>query len=64
MTGMPTVAVTRSARSLTVRLTTTRPTEFIDITDQLHRFVRDSGVGIGVLLVIMFVMARAASKAP
>ncbi len=46
---MDAVALTRSARSLTVRLTTTRPTEFIDITDQLHRFVRDSGVGIGVL---------------
>lgn len=46
---MEAVALTRSARSLTIHLTTTRPTEFIDVTDHLLRFVRDAGVGIGVL---------------
>lgn len=46
---MGTVALTRSARTRTIRLTTTHPTEFVDITDRLLRFVEESGVGIGIL---------------
>src|SRR5262245_3790507 len=34
-----------------IRLTTTRPTEFIDLTDRLCRFIADTGVCFGMLNV-------------
>jgi secondary thiamine-phosphate synthase enzyme len=34
-----------------IRVTTRHPTEFIDLTDRLERFVADSGVGFGILNV-------------
>ena len=35
----------------TLRLTTTRPTEFIDLTEQLQRLVADAGLRFGILNV-------------
>lgn len=48
---MDTVALTRSAHSRTIHLTTGSPTGFIDLTDQLQRFVQECCLGIGILTV-------------
>lgn len=40
-----------AATHTTIRVCTTRPTEFIDITAQVDRFVAASGVGIGIVNV-------------
>lgn len=38
-------------RHTRIRLTTRHPTEFIDVTDRLERFVADAGVRFGILNV-------------
>jgi secondary thiamine-phosphate synthase enzyme len=42
---------TSARRHLRIRVTTTRPTEFIDLTDRLHRFIAEAGVCFGMLNV-------------
>ena len=38
-----------TCRHATIRLTTGHPTEFIDLTERLERFVADAGVRFGIL---------------
>lgn len=46
---MHTLAAAVSSRSTTLQFTTTRPTEFVDITDRIDAFVADTGVQSGIL---------------
>jgi secondary thiamine-phosphate synthase enzyme len=40
-----------TCRHVAIALTTTQPTEFIDLTDRLQRLVADAGVRLGILNV-------------
>lgn len=46
---MHTFAAALSCRGTTLRVSTTRPTEFVDITDQIEAFVADTGAQSGIL---------------
>lgn len=46
---MHTFAAALSCRSTTLRITTSRPTEFVDITDQIEAFVAATGAQAGIL---------------
>ena len=48
---MDMLATASISRHETIPLTTTRPTEFIDLTDRLERLVTDSAVRCGILVV-------------
>jgi secondary thiamine-phosphate synthase enzyme len=48
---MDTLTPASTCRHATIRLTTRTPTEFIDLTDRLERFVADSGFRSGILNV-------------
>jgi secondary thiamine-phosphate synthase enzyme len=48
---MHTLASTSMARHTLIRLTTTRPTEFIDLTDRLEALVLEAGLACGMLNV-------------
>jgi secondary thiamine-phosphate synthase enzyme len=46
---MDTLASARSCQTATLRITTRRPTQFIDVTDRLDELVREAGVQVGML---------------
>jgi secondary thiamine-phosphate synthase enzyme len=48
---METLTPTSICRHTRIRLTTTQPTEFIDLTERLERLVADSGIGFGFVNV-------------
>ena len=48
---MPTLAPASVCRHTLFRLRTTRPTEFIDLTDRLQALVADAGIAVGLLNV-------------
>jgi secondary thiamine-phosphate synthase enzyme len=48
---MHTLTPTSTCRDAALRVTTRRPTEFLDITDRIDGFVRDAGVRVGHLTV-------------
>jgi secondary thiamine-phosphate synthase enzyme len=48
---MDTLASARICHHTSLRIATSRPTEFLDLTDQLERLVSDSHLDVGVLTV-------------
>jgi len=46
---MATLTPASTCRHATIHITTTHPTEFIDLTDRLERFVTDAGFRFGIL---------------
>jgi secondary thiamine-phosphate synthase enzyme len=48
---MDTLAPTHACHHARIRLRTTQPTDFADLTDDLERLVTEAGVGVGLLNV-------------
>jgi secondary thiamine-phosphate synthase enzyme len=48
---METLTATATCRMATIAIATDRPTQFVDITEQLASFVADSGIRLGLLNV-------------
>jgi secondary thiamine-phosphate synthase enzyme len=46
---METLAAPAICRHVNVHIPTTHPTEFIDLTDRIDRFVADAGLRVGIL---------------
>jgi secondary thiamine-phosphate synthase enzyme len=48
---MDTLISTATSRHHTIRITTERPTEFIDLTERLRALVEEAGIGVGFINV-------------
>lgn len=48
---MDTLITTATSRHHTLRITTERPTEFIDLTERLQALVEQAGIGVGFINV-------------
>jgi len=48
---METLSPVSACRHSRLQITTRQPTEFVDLTDRLQRFVADAAIGVGILNV-------------